>query len=351
MAVFTAEATPLRTKIITGIKFIVFLGLGIFIIWLSLRNLTDSEKTEIIHSFKTANYYWVILAIVLGVFSHLLRTLRWMILLEPMGYRPSVKNTFFAVMIGYFANMAFTRLGEVTRCGILAKYEKIPFNKAFGTVITERALDMVLFIMLFFLMIFTQVSNVHDYLDTHVYPQIYSKFNNPELIRKLIIGGILLFVGFVSLVFLFRKQIGRSKLFYKIKNLVLGFWEGLKSLSQIRKPFLFVVYSFAIWILYYFMLYSCFFCFRETGELGMGAGLSALVLGSVGIMITPGGIGIYPAIISETLILYGSTRTTGLALGWIAWTAQSLMILIVGSQSLILLSFNKNPDGKASESQ
>jgi len=346
MAVFIAEPTPLRTKIITGVKFIVFLGLGIFIIWLSLRNLTVTEKKEILHSFRIANYYWVILAIVLGIFSHLLRTLRWMILFEPMGYHPSVKNTFYAVMIGYFANMAFPRLGEVTRCGILAKYEKIPFNKSFGTVITERALDMILFLMLFFLMVFTQVSNVQNYLQSHVYPQLFSKFNNPELLRKLIITGAVLLSVMILLVVVFRKKIAHSNLFQKGVKLVQGFWEGLKSLSQIRKPILFIVYSFAIWILYYFMLYICFFCFPETASLGMGAGLSALVLGSIGIMITPGGIGIYPAIVSETLLLYNCLRTTGLALGWIAWTAQTLMILMVGSLSLILLSFNKKPNGK-----
>lgn len=346
MGIITGEVTPIRTKIVTGIKFILFLGLGFFIIWLSLRNLTHAEKAQIVHSFQTANYYWVVLAIVLGILSHLLRTLRWMILFEPMGYHPTVKNTFYAVMIGYFANMAFPRLGEVTRCGILAKYEKIPFTKSFGTVITERALDMILFLALFFLMIFTQVRNVQGYLDSHVYPQIYAKFNDPVLIRNLFIAGILFMTTILVLLFLFRKQIGRSPFFHKLISIVKGFWEGLKSLSQIRKPFLFIVYSFAIWILYYYMLYVCFFCFPETAAMGMGAGLSALVLGSVGIMITPGGIGIYPAIIAETLLLYGCLRTTGLALGWIAWTAQTLMILIVGSLSLLLLSFTKNHDGQ-----
>jgi glycosyltransferase 2 family protein len=347
MAFFNAEPASLRSNLLTLVKFVIFLGLGILIIWLSVRNLTIIERDEIIHSFRIANYNWVFLAVFLGIISHILRSLRWMLLLEPMGYKPSFKNTFYAVMVGYFANMAFPRLGEVTRCGVLAKYEKIPFNKSFGTVITERALDMIIFFLLFLLMIFTQIGTLHDYLDKHVYPGLQGKFIHP-FSNPVIVGSIAGFIVFVVLLFLLlRKKIVNSKTWHKVISLLLGFWEGFKSLSQIRKPVLFVFYSLAIWFLYFLMVYVCFFCFTSTSSLSPGAGLSSLVLGSIGIMITPGGIGLYPAIVQETLLLYGLTRTTGLALGWIAWTAQTAMILLVGSLSLILLTFNKNPDEQA----
>jgi len=347
MAFVNAESTPLRNKILTSIKFIFFLGLGILIIWLSVRNLSFSEKEEIIHSFRSANYNWVFLAIILGIFSHVLRTLRWMMFFEPMGYYPSFKNTFYAVMVGYFANMAFPRLGEVTRCGILVKYEKIPFNKSFGTVVTERALDLIIFFLLFLLTLCTQIGTIHDYLDTNVYPGLQVKFINP-LSNPLFIAGIVLFFAFLLVFFIvFRKKIGHSKIYQKIVSLILGFWEGFKSLSQIRRPVLFIFYSLAIWFLYFLMVYICFFCFTATSGLTPGAGLSCLVLGSIGIMITPGGIGLYPAIIQETLLLYGVSKTMGLAMGWIAWTAQTVMILVFGSLSLILLTFNKNPNEQA----
>jgi glycosyltransferase 2 family protein len=347
MALTNADPTPLRSKIITGIKFILFLGLGILIIWLSLRNLSHEEKYQILKSFQTANYNWVVVAIILGIFSHILRALRWKLFFEPMGYNPSFKNMFFAVMIGYFANMAFPRLGEVTRCGILAKYEKIPFNKSFGTVITERALDMLIFVALFFLMLFSQLGTIHGYLDKNIYPKLQGKFIHSFSLTLLFIVVLTLLLLAVLAFFLFRKRIVHSALYQKGKAIVLGFWEGLKSLSQIRNPVLFVLYSLSIWVLYFFMLYVIFFCFAETSTLSMGAGLSALVLGSVGIMITPGGIGLYPAIIQETLLLYGVVNTTGLALGWIAWTAQTVMILIVGGISLLLLSFSKSVNEKS----
>ncbi len=340
MAFFNAEPTSSRSQFLTLIKFVFFLGLGIFIIWLSVRNLTPAEKDEIIHSFRIANYNWVFLAILLGILSHVLRSLRWMIFFEPMGYYPSFKNTFFAVMVGYFANMAFPRLGEVTRCGILAKYEKIPFNKSFGTVVTERALDLIIFFLLFLLTIVTQIGTLRDYLNNNVYPGLQGKFIHP-FSNPLFLAGISVFIALVILFFLlFGKKIKNSNFYHKIIMLIHGFWEGLKSLGQIRRPVLFVFYSLAIWFLYFMMVYVCFFCFVSTSTLSPGAALSSLVLGTVGIMITPGGIGLYPAIVQETLLLYGLSRATGLALGWIAWTAQTVMIFIFGGVSLILLSFN-----------
>jgi len=212
-------------------------------------------------------------------------------------------------------------------------------------VITERAIDMLLFIALFFLMIFTQAGTIGHYLDVNIYPKLAAKFDNPLFSRVVIVTGILFFALLVAAVWLFRRKIASSSLFHKIAGMIRGFWEGLKSLSQIRYPWLFIFYSIAIWVLYFFMLYVCFFCFSDTRTLTPGASLSGLVLGSVGIMITPGGIGLYPAIIQETMMLYGIVRTTGLALGWISWTAQTGMILTMGGLSLLLLSFNKKSHG------
>ena len=347
MTLTIPETSSPGKKIITALKFVFFLGLGLLIIWFSLKDLTAEERAQIIHSFKTANYYWVVLAIILGLFSHLLRAARWVLFFEPMGCKPKLKTTFFAVMVGYFANMAFPRLGEVTRCGIMSKYEKVPFQKALGTVVTERAIDMLIFLFLFLLMFFTQLGTIREYLDQNIYPRLVAKFGDMHYSRMifLFLGSLLLV--FVATWFLVRKKVKASRTYHKITNLLIGFWEGLKSLSQVTKPRLFVLYSIVIWVLYFLMLYVIFFCFAETSGLGPGAGLSALVLGSVGIMITPGGIGLYPAIIQETLILYGIAKPTGLALGWIAWSAQTLMILVVGGISLLLLSIKRSENGKA----
>jgi len=329
----------LKKTLINIIKVGSALGLGILIIWLSLKDLTPQEKENIITSFKVADYSWVIYSIILGVFSHLVRALRWRILLQPMGYRPTVYNSFLAVMVGYFANLGIPRSGELARCTILYKEHRIPVNKSFGTVILERAIDMLIFFSLFFITLAVEYSRIDNYVQTHIYPKINEKFSfisTNHLVGKAGFGILLILV---ILYLIFRKKINNSKAFRKFIDMLKGIWEGLRSIAKIEHPFLFVFYSLLIWLLYFLMVYLTLFALPQTAHLGLSAGLSVLVLGSIGIMITPGGIGLYPVIVSETLVLYGITKISGigLAMGWITWSAQTLMIIVVGGLSLVLV--------------
>ena len=330
-------------------RFSVFLAIGLFFIWLFMRNLTPEQKSEIFLSFKIAKYWWLILAFGLGILSHIFRTLRWKILMEPMGYHPSTKNVFMAVMIGYLANLALPRLGEVSRCGILTRYEKIPFNKSFGTVITERAIDMLSFLLIFFLMIFTQSGKIKIYIEQKIYAPLENKFNfeltGQHYLLYLMLGFAV--AGMIA-AFLIHRKFKNSKIYLKFYNLFLGLLEGIKSLTRIKKPFLFVAYTAGIWILYLLMAYVVFFSLPETAKLGLDAGLAVLIFGSVGIMVVQGGIGIYPAIVAETLFLWDVPETKGYAMGWLIWASQTLMILIAGVFSLILLPIlNKQKHDKA----
>ncbi len=327
---------------ITGIlKFVIFLGIGILITWLSLKDLTDENRADLLNSFRTADYFWVILVIVLGVMSHLLRALRWKMLLKPVGGNPSLKDTFLAVMIGYFANMAFPRLGEVTRCGVLYTTDNIPVNKSFGTVITERGIDLVLFTLCFLLLIITQYGLLIGYLDEKVFPGLAEKVTSLGTHYRfylLLAGGAFI----VSLlVLLVRNAKPENPFRYRIKTIIVGFWEGLISIRLIHRPWLFVAYSLLIWILYFLMTWLCFRALPETAPLSVMAGFAVLVLGSVGIMITPGGIGLYPLIARDTLVLYGVTGSTGFAMGWIVWGSQTVMIIFTGVGALIWLSLLK----------
>lgn len=256
---------------------------------------------------------------------------------------------FFAVIIGYFANLALPRLGEVSRCTILTKYEDVPFNKSFGTVITERAIDMIIFIFLFFLNIAFQAERLSGYIDEKIYKPLQAKlhlsYDLSGAFSILIIVSILIF-GIIFLVF--RKKIITTKLYIKIKGIVLGFIEGMKSLIKVRNLWLFAFYSLSIWALYLLMAYIVFFSIPGSSGLGLDAGLAVLVFGSIGFMVVQGGIGIYPAIVAETLVLYGVASVQGYALGWLIWTSQNLTIVIVGIISLILLPvLNNSKDVKA----
>jgi uncharacterized protein (TIRG00374 family) len=327
----------LKKNIISLLKIIFFLAIGVFFIWIFLSKLTPDQKTEIWQSFVYADYTWVVFSIIIGICSHIVRALRWNILIETLGYKPKISNTFFAVMIGYLANMALPRLGEVTRCGVLAKYEKVPFNKSFGTVIVERSVDMVVFFALFFLNLIIFFDKINLYVQEKVYGPLGKKFDISEKIGLYLLVFVLAIALVVGLFFILRKRLKKLHFYQKIADLLVGLWHGLWSVSKIKKPWTFVFQSILIWVLYYLMVYLCFFSLPETAHLGWDAALSLLIFGSIGIMVVQGGIGIYPVIIAETLVIYQVASTTGYALGWLIWTAQTLMILIAGVLSLILL--------------
>lgn len=327
----------MKKNILAVLKILFFLAIGMFFIWIFLRKLTSDQKREIWESFLMADYSWLALSVVLGILSHIIRALRWKILMEPMGHNPKNSTTFFAVMIGYLANLALPRLGEVTRCGVLNRYEKIPINQSIGTVIIERSVDMIMFLLLFILNFIIFFDRLNQYVEEKVFQPLSDKFSffDQNWVFILIIG----FLGLVlvGLFIILRKKFNHLIIYQKIKKLVIGFWKGLFSITKIKKPITFVFQSIAIWGLYYLMIYVCFFSLPSTSHLGFDACLSMLIFGSIGIMVVQGGIGIYPAIIAETLILYNLTSTTGYALGWLTWSAQTIMIVIAGIASLILL--------------
>ena len=329
------------------IKISLALGLGIFIIWLSIKDLTVSEKENIINSFKIADYSWVFFSIILGIFAHLTRALRWKMLLKPMGYEPTIYNSFLAVMIGYFANMGIPRSGELARCTILYREEHIPVDKSFGTVILERTIDMIFFFSLFFITLAVEYERIDNYVQTNIYPKIGEKLSfisTEHLFGRM---SVILFFSIIILYFIFRKKIQQWSFYQKLMGILKGIFEGFKTISKIKKPFLFIFYSFLIWFFYFLMVYLTLFALPQTSHLNVMAGLSVLVLGSIGIMITPGGIGLYPVIVSETLMLYGITKVSGigLAMGWITWSAQTVMILVVGGLSLFLVSIKSKKNG------
>lgn len=323
-------------KTLTGIlKIVLPLGLGIFLIWFIYKDLSEEDKNNIIRSFKKADYRWILLSFFIGALSHLSRAHRWLILLEPMGYRPRFINSFFAVMTGYLANMAFPRLGEVSRCGVMTKYEKIPFEKLFGTVLAERVIDMVILSLFTIFTFVSQWGILNDFISAHIYLPLKEKFEgNTGTGGKVLLLFLLLILFIVVLYALKKKALG---LFLKVKAFINGLAEGFKTVLRIRQKALFLFHTLFIWSMYFMMFYVCFFSLPETKDIAMGAVFASFVMGSFGIIAVQGGIGAYQALVSATLALYGITLSTGFAFGWIAWAGQTLMILVLGLLSIILL--------------
>lgn len=327
----------MKKKVINIVKFLFFLGLGILLIWLAVRNLTEKDKASIKEAFTQANYFWILLSMFLSFLSHLVRAMRWRLLIQPLGFNPKISNTFFAVMVGYLANFALPRLGEVSRCGILTKYEKIPFTEAFGTVIAERAIDLLCLILIFFATLFFQFEQLWGLTNEKIVSPLSSKFSS--LMQSNLFLPVLAFVmiGIIILFFIFRKK-SNGGFYKKIKDVVLGFWEGLKSVKNIKRPFLFVFHTILIWVLYTSLLYVGFLCFNETSQLGMDAALAIMLFGSLGIIFVPGGTGAYQALVTETLTsVFKISFTFAFAFSWLIWTSQFILILLLGAISLILL--------------
>lgn len=326
------------------LKFICFLAIGLGLVWLVTHNLTEKEKNDIIASFEHANYWLVIPVIFVGIASHWYRAVRWKLLMEPLGYHPSTLNTFFAVMVGYLANLAVPRLGEVTRCGIVARYEKIPVDKLVGTMIAERAVDLLLLILLMVVTVLIQIDIVGVFFTDHIWVPLQNKLGAAGGSRAWILAGIVIVLVFLGII-VFR-LISRSKIGIVIRALAKGVWEGILSIGKMEKKGWFIFYSLLIWVLYFTMMYIGFYCMEETSNLGIKAALAVLGFGSIGMIVTQGGIGAYQILVQQTLVLYGVEATTGYAFGWIVWLAQTLLVIIVGLGSLIALPLI-NRDTKA----
>ncbi len=315
-----------------------FLGLGIFLVWWSVKDLTSDDKSLIKASLKTAKYWLFIPVFCILFLSHLFRAMRWKLLIEPLGYKPSVANTFFAVMIGYLANQAVPRLGEVLKCTVLARYEKIPADKLIGTIILERVIDAVSLLLVFGITLVIQPDIYSQLIDTIFNSKKAGgghKTISSSLVLMILAGLIIILLAiwmikkkknFKDLVLLFRR-IGRS------------IWQGLSAIQHLKKRWLFIILTTCIWALYLAGGYMGFMALKETQQFGINEAFTVLSAGSIGMIATPGGIGAYAYLLQKTMEVYGLNEGIALAFGWILWLAQTSVILIGGLFSFVAIPY------------
>lgn len=334
----------LKKRLIVALQFIFFLGLGIFLVWWMARGIDDNGWKQIRESLRHAKYWLFLPVLLMMLLSHYIRALRWKILMEPLGHKPNIFLVFNAVMVGYFANLLFPRLGEVLKCTILARYEKVGPDKLIGTIVAERAIDVVSLLVIFFLTIVLQIDVVGEY----ALSLLRTAFNNGEkgfsLTRALTILGIVIAVIAVFYFLLTRlKHIGFVQ---KIRNILKGILSGVASVRYMKKRGLFIFYSILIWTLYLMSARIGFYALQEVSHLGIKPALSIISFGSIGMIVTQGGIGAYQYAVQETLFLYGIDKLVGFTYGWILWLAQTAVILVGGVFCAALLPFmhKKTPE-------
>lgn len=318
------------------IQFIILFAIGILLVWLSLKQVAP-QKDNIINAFKNADYFWIILSMIVSVISHMLRAYRWNYLLNPLGQKVGFINSNCHVLVGYFANYGIPRMGEISRCTLATKYDGVPFQIALGTVITERIVDFVLFLLIFVLTLVLEFSNLIGLANELIFDPL--KFRLVAVSQspvKMIIVAVVLIV-IIGGLFLLRKKIS-SILKGKFGGIVSGLGEGIGSIRKMDKPFMFILNSVMIWACYFYSLYFCFFALPGTSNLGQSEALTLLLFGTFGVIFSPGGLGAYPLILSGILInTYHIDEVSAFALPWLSWASQFVLIVVLGVISLIVL--------------
>ncbi|MDR6562704.1 MULTISPECIES: lysylphosphatidylglycerol synthase transmembrane domain-containing protein [unclassified Arcicella] len=314
------------------LQYTISLVLAGGLLWFVFKDISLSEMLD---EFKKADYKWLMLSGILAIIAHVSRALRWKMLMKPLGYRPSTFNTTLAVFIGYFANYVIPRMGEVSRCGSLKKTDDIPFEKSFGTVLTERIFDVVSLLIVLALNLILEFDKLQHFFMEQFASKIYLIVG---LLAFLAVGGI---IG----IYLFRKyqqRLSDVPVLGKIVGFLNGLLDGLMSIKKIEKPFLFIFLSANIWVMYWLSAYVLFFAIPETTHLSLLAGLTVLTMGSFGMAApTQGGIGPFHFLVGNALVLYGLPQKDGIILATFIHGSQMVTLLALGALSFLITLFIK----------
>jgi uncharacterized protein (TIRG00374 family) len=302
------------------IKLIIPLLLAAFFGWYTFSKL---PVNEILPYFKSANYWWILLGVFFGLLSHLSRAYRWKYLLEPMGYNVKFPNSIMAVFITYFANYGIPRSGEVLRAVVLTNYENVPFEKGFGTIVAERVADLLVMLGIITITLILQFDFIYSILEKSFQP------------TKLIIGGLVAILFFISIFYVLKRS--QSKFALKIKTFLKGLLEGIMSIFKMKHKWAFIGHTLFIWGMYLLMFYMTTFALPELDGITIGAILIAFIAASFTIAATNGGIFVYPVAVMKAFVIFGIAETPSLAFGWIMWSSQTIMIIIFGSLSFLFL--------------
>lgn len=309
------------------LRYSIFILIGALFIFLAFRKVDPVKLWE---DIKSANFMWIGFAWMAGMLSNYSRAARWLIIAEPLGYKPKLSTSFHGVMVSYLVNFAIPRGGELTRAAMVSKAEKMPIGIVIGSIVAERVMDLIFMGLIILLALTIQYDTITDFFAS-------SNDKPGEGGSKLWLFILLGVFGIAGILFLiYRKRFNHISLFKRINDLFESFLEGIKGLTRIKKPALFFLHSVIIWVCYYLMVFFCFYCIPQTSELGAAAGLTVLVTSTLAVVLpSPGGIGTFHYFVPIALTLYGIEHEDGLSYATIAHAAQMLMFVLFGTISLV----------------
>ena len=324
----------MNARLISVLRYLLLLSVAVLLLYFAFKNVSIAV---IFREMMQANVVWLLVSSILSFIALISRAYRWKLLIEPLGYSPSLKNSTYAVTVGYLANLAFPRLGEVTRCGSLGTAENIPFNKLLGTVVVERIIDVISLLVCILLVAIIEFERLGDFFKKNLIGPLISRLTR---FTSSTTGIIILGAAFIAIVVLLILivQYSKRKSGARWTTLINGFIKGLVSIKHLNKPWLFVFHSVFIWFLYYLSVYVCLFALPFTSHLGFAAALFLLVAGGLG-MSAPvqGGIGAYHLLVSQGLLLYGVTLENGLSFATLLHSLQLITVIVTGSIGMLLL--------------
>ena len=306
----------------------LFIGIGI--IYYQYTTLTSEEIRKIKISFQKANYYYILLSLLIACVGYWSRAYRWKFALNHLGYQTKFSNNFFTVCVSYLVNLTVPRSGEITRAALLKKYENVPFDKALGTIVAERIVDLLIFLLFVFVGFVSQFDKIYQFL-------LSENVSFLLLIYSAIIG-LVLFIVFI-LIWIYAEW----EIILKLKKKFSGLIEGITTVYKMKDKWKYLFHSFFIWFSYLMMFYVAIFALPETTEIGFDVVIMGFIFGSLAVGFTNGGLGAYPFSIALIFSLYGITKDVGTAFGWLVWTSQTILAILLGLISYVLLPvLNRN---------
>ena len=314
----------MQTRLIKILKIVLPLGIGIYLTWYFLSGLSSKDIEDTQKAFVEANYFWVLLSIIVAVLSHLSRAHRWRYQLETMGYNVSLWNAFHSVMAGYVINYTVPRSGEVARAGFLSSYENVPFEKGFATIVVERLIDVLMLGIVVFISGILQ-TNSEEF--SKIMVKQNGEGSNWIIWLVLGIGFVIALIGLV-----FYRLNEKFKSFVNDKK--AGFWEGLKTVWTMKKKWSYLGHTIFIWSCYVGMVWMGAQVFEQTADMPIACVFGAFVVGAAAIALLPGGLGVYPLWVTSALLIYEIDFP---AFGIFIWVIQTVLIVGLGLTSLFLI--------------
>lgn len=345
----------MKKKIFNILKILLPVLIGFYICWYFWNSFDEKAKVSFFDVFKEANYFILFVSLLIGLISHLSRAYRWKYMLRPLGFEPSLKNSYNAIMIGYIANMVVPRMGEASRAAVLKGTDGVPFDKGFGTIVAERVIDVLCLGIVAGIAILINFDNMEDLLllaERTNEANVSAEPNTPWL--KYTVFG-LMGLGAIGFSFLF---FTKPKFKEKFLGFVKGFTDGIKTIYTMRDRWGYLLHTVIIWVCYVTMFWVTFYAWEGTENMPVDGILSAFIAGTIGFIIVQGGIGTYPLMVGVVLTFFlapewliddpttlelndGKTMPAHIGFGALVWATQTLLIVFLGLLSLGMVQVNK----------